>query len=130
MALWGFLGSVTSTGEIYSDTQLPGIYGEVSDGELFLQPDKYGAFQLGYPMGVPFMDITELNLKLCSAEHNGFSAARPHLQLRGGPGAIKMWRDLSVTTNLGYDNLLLFLFLTITIYTNYFFAIFEKQMSQ
>jgi hypothetical protein len=78
-ALWGFMGS----GEIYSDKQLPG---NVSDGELLLEPDKYGTFQLGYPMGVPFMGITASNLKQCSAEHKGFWAEGSHLQLEGPRG--------------------------------------------
>jgi hypothetical protein len=86
MALWGFMGSVTSTGEIYSDKQLPGKYGDVSDGELLLEPDKYGTFQLGHPMGVPFMSTTASNLKQCSAEHKGFWAEGPHLQLEGPRG--------------------------------------------
>jgi hypothetical protein len=42
--------------------------------------------------------------------------------------AIKMWRPLSVKTNLGYDNFL-FLFVTIIKNTNELFVILEKQVS-
>jgi hypothetical protein len=59
----------------------------------------------------------------------GLLDALPDLRLCGGPEAIKMWRPLSVTTNLGYHNFF-FLFLITSENTIEFFVIFGKQISQ
>jgi hypothetical protein len=78
---------VGCTGKIYSDKQLPGIYGDVSVGELLLEADKYVAFQSGYPLGVHFMDNAESNLKQCSAEQRD-SGQRSHI------GGRRVWSPL------------------------------------
>jgi hypothetical protein len=49
----------------------------------------------------------------------------------GDPGAIKVWRPLSVKTSLGYyKSSILFIFLIIAKNMNKLFVILEKQMSQ
>jgi hypothetical protein len=45
-----------------------------------------------------------------------------------GPGAIKMWRPLSIITDIGYDTHFLFLFLMITKNTSKFLVILEDQI--
>jgi hypothetical protein len=94
------------------NTQLPGMYEDVSYGELLLEPHKNWVLQLGYPMSTLFMDNTESNHSVpnitrdCGQKRSTYGFSVP-----GGGGGDKMRIPLRVTKYLGYDNLLLFLLL-------------------